>query len=219
MFQITPYPVNYDHLLRDLHAVHAEQARLDALRDVFEHKKPARRSAKRIACSWIANTPKSARQTVPIARQTSYLREWAVDPASVEKTRQRRTRKDSAPEFKPRKAAKKKPISASKDSPVFAATDEQLATISRLWQTGATAKEIGGQVDMTYQAVSRLIRTCGMTRPEKPMRRGKATDAQIADVIRQRREGLAYDKISEAIGLSTWIIGKIARQHAQQAAQ
>jgi hypothetical protein len=219
MFQIMPYPANYDHLLRKLQAVHAEQARLDALRMVFEQKKPGRRPVRRAACSWITNTPKPARQTIPIACQTSYLRVWALDPNEPPKTRQRRTQRDGDGELKPRKASKKKPISASQESPVFAATDAQIADISRLWQTGATAKEIGGQVGMTYQAVSRLIRSYGMTRPEKPSKRMKATDAQIADVIRQRRDGVTYEKISEMTGLSTWIVGKIARQHAQQAAQ
>lgn len=220
MFQIAPYPVNYDHLLYELQSLHAKQAQLDALRMVFEQKKPGRRPVRHVACSWINSEPKPARQTVRIDRQTSYLRVWALDPNEPPKTRQRRARRDGDGELKPRKASKKKPISTSQESPVFAATAAQITDIRNLWQTGATAKQIGEQVGMSYQAVSRLIRAHGMTRPEKPRSRAaKATDAQIADVIRQRNEGVRYSAIAAATGLTYPQVLRIAHQNAQQAAQ
>lgn len=216
MFQINPYPVNYDHVLREIEAVQVAQARLDELRAIFERRSPGRK-VKSAACSWLrCDRPATAKMRP--ARH--YLRVWAQDPDVPKKKRQRRAQNDGDPELKPGKASKNKPISASEDSPVFAATAAQIADISRLWQTGASAKVIGEQVGMSYQAVSRIIRAFGITRPEKPrLRAARANDAQIADVIRQRRDGVSYNLIAAATGLTYPQVVRIARQTAQQAAQ
>ncbi|TXH14679.1 MAG: hypothetical protein E6R03_08685 [Hyphomicrobiaceae bacterium] len=216
MFQINPYPVNYDHLLRELQAVQVAQFRLDELRAIFDTP-GGRRRAKRVACSWLRCDRPATAKTRPVRH---YLREWAQDHDAPKKKRQRRAQNDGDPELKPGKASKNKPISASKDSPVFAATAAQIADISRLWQTGATLKVIGEHVGMSYQAVSRIIRALGMTRPEKPrLRAARASDAQIADVLRQRSDGVSYNLIAAATGLTYPQVARIARQTAQQAAQ
>lgn len=206
MFQINPYPGQYDHLLREIQALHVEQTRLDMLRAIFERRSPGRKQQKSVACTWLrCDRP----QPVKTRSARHYLREWALDPNAPPKKRQRSTQHNGDPELKP-----------SHDSHVFSATAGQIADISRLLQSGATLKEIGAHVGMTYQAVSRIMQALGLTRPEKPRKRAlKATAGQIADVIRQRNDGVSYSVIATATGLTYAQVAKIARQNVQQAVQ
>lgn len=108
--------------------------------------------------------------------------------------------------------------SVGKRQTVTVECDALIANITRLWQQGATAKEIGGQVGLTYQAVSRIVRANGLTRPEKPPVKPRKTPEQIAAALQQLSAGMSRADVMRETGLSYQAVSKIARQNAQQGA-